>query len=201
MNCNTVTSIADGNISFVEAEGTGFGRLAGSQIYSALLPYLQGTYNTTLVYFKSTNSGALQFGIFNVTGVQSVTGNWTTEYQVSYTHNELINVSASGVSTHVVVYPMPDRSHAISYSSQEQQTIQDALSNSTVRTEMSRGTYYVEYAEPYSESSCPGLVHVFLWQIDGQNAVGAIVNCQGKVVDSYDFNWTTWGLVLRLFTP
>src|SRR6202035_3395252 len=137
VDCNqTGTSISDGNMSFDEGAVVGLGGLTGSPIYSALSPYLQGSYNATLVYFKPRNSDYFQFGIFNVTGVQSVTGNWTTGYNVAYTHNELINVSAAGVVTHVAVYPLPDRNYTISYSSQQQQVIQIALSNSTVRADM-----------------------------------------------------------------
>jgi len=201
---NTVTSISDGNMSFDEGVVFGLGGLSGSPIYSALSPYLQGSYNATLVYLKPRNSDYFQFGIFNVTGVQSVTGNWTTGYNVAYSHNELINVSAAGVVTHVAVYPLPDRNYTISYSSQQQQVIQIAMSNSTVRGDMYGGPYYVEYAEPYiTGGTCPGSAHIFLYQVDGQNAVGVIVNCPGgKVSYVYgDFYWSKWGLAERLFTP
>src|ERR1700736_6736090 len=51
VDCNqTGTSISDGNMSFDEGAVVGLGGLTGSPIYSALSPYLQGSYNATLVY-------------------------------------------------------------------------------------------------------------------------------------------------------
>jgi hypothetical protein len=131
--------------------------------------------------------------VFNLTGTQLVHGNWTDGYHITYTNNELVNVSvtltaaSTYVVNHITEYPLPDRTYTDTYTSQQQQDILAALSNTTIRSDMAGSQYYV-YA--VSLHNTANTTQVNFWQVDGRNMVSAnLDNTTLKVVQIFTGQW------------
>jgi hypothetical protein len=131
----------------------------------------------------------------NVTGSQSVSGNWTSQYVVTYSGNTMITaeVSFSYHITSLNLTKIPDQTQGpISYTPQQQQVIQVALTNSTVRQMTSGITYFVPYF--YHFGSCcnqtyPNDYYVVLNQVNGPLSWGIYLNSNAsQVIGIYQYH-------------
>lgn len=139
----------------------------------------------------------------NVTGSQNVNGNWTSQYLVTYSNNTLITaeVSFSYQITSMNATKLPDLVQGpISYTAQQQQVIEVALSNSTVRQITSGITYYVPYFYHFSSSSgnqtYANDYYVVLNQVNGPLSIGIYLNSNASqvigVYQYHDCRYNSW---------
>lgn len=138
----------------------------------------------------------------NVTGSQNVNGNWTSQYLVTYSNNTLITaeVSFSYQITSMNVTKLPDLVQGpISYTAQQQQVIEVALSNSTVRQITSGITYYVPYFYHFGSSGNQTYAndyYVVLNQVNGPLSIGIYLNSNAKqvigVYQYHDCRYNSW---------
>jgi len=145
--------------------------------------FIKSAYEYHLVYFGRQIGGPnVTHAVLNVTGTQVVTGNWTTGYRVSYVANALLNVTvqhpvpSTYEVTQISVYPLPDRNASVTFTTQQVQAIQTALSDPKVKALMSQPPYFVQSAKPFSNGTINNAYFVQLYQIDGTGFVGAFVN-------------------------
>jgi hypothetical protein len=138
----------------------------------------------------------------NITGFTSVSGNWTSQYLVTYSNNTLITaeVSFSYQIISLNVTKLPDLTQGpISYTPEQQQVIQVALTNSTVRQMTSGITYFVSYF--YHFGSCcnqtyPNDYYVVLNQVNGPLSWGIYLNSNANqvigVYQYHDCRYNNW---------
>ncbi len=151
--------------------------------------YIKTAYSYDITQeIASTSDPNLVTVVINVTGGQSVTGNWTTGYTVSYTGIKTLNLTVrfTAPSTFSValisVATLPDRSESIaSYSSQQQQVIGVVLSNDTVRSNMTDyilSPFYVEAVTtfPIGNGTYGGDYFALISQVNGPRFMGVWVN-------------------------
>lgn len=125
--------------------------------------FIKNAYEYHRVYYR-TGIGSEQETdeVLNVTGEQLVTGNWTSAYLVSYVGNHLLNVTVALTAqsaydvTHISVYNLPDRNYPVTFTALQRQVINGALSNSTVRSLMAGGQYYVRYVSSLENNEITG---------------------------------------------
>ena len=132
--------------------------------------------------------------LLNVTGSQSVIGNWSTGYTVSYTGIRALNATVEFIapSTYdiiaVGVTNLPNQTQSIAFSPQQKQVIQVALSNSTVGELMGQSSYYVDSVMefPLANGTYAGDYFLQLYQLNGTKNIGVFVNgASTAVVDAY----------------
>jgi hypothetical protein len=117
--------------------------------------FVKPAYEYHVVYSNDTMAiPARVVFIVNVTGSQVVTGNWSSGYQISYTGNDLLNMTVVGNGTsyevaHLTVYKLPDRNRSLSFTTQQRQVIQAALSDPKTQSLMVGGPYYAVYASSF----------------------------------------------------
>ena len=122
--------------------------------------------------------------VLNVTESQSVTGNWSTGYTVSYSGIRTLNATVQFTEPDTykvvdfVVTSYANQSQSVTFSSQQMQAIQVALSNSTVNSLTYQSSYYVESVTqfPMTNVTFGGDYLVLLYQLNGTRIVGAFVN-------------------------
>ncbi len=158
-----------------------------------VLAFIKGAYEYHLVYFAFSKAYAnVMYAILNVTGSQVVTGNWTTGYQVSYVGDKLLNVTVIQVIpshyqvTHLSSYSLPDRNSTVTYTPQQRDAIQVALSDPKSKSLMVAAPYYVEFVGSSGNGTLVGTYFIQLYQVDGTGVVGAFVNpSTDSVVSTY----------------
>ncbi len=137
----------------------------------------------------------------NVTGSQSISGNWTSQYLVAYSNNTLITaeVSFSYQITSLNVTSLPDLVQGISYNAQQQQVIGVAVSNSTVRQMTSGVTYYVPYFYHFvgtGNQTYNNDYYVVLDQVNGPLSWGIYINSNASqvigVFQYHDCRYNGW---------
>ena len=129
-----------------------------------VLPFVESAYEEYFAYFHNAAGPTNRtFALLNVTGRQEVTGNWSAGYQTAYVNNYLLNVTVSHTGpsgnevTHVSVYKLPDRHYTTHpFTALQQQVIEGALANATVRSLMAGGQYYVTYVSPLENNTVSG---------------------------------------------
>lgn len=138
----------------------------------------------------------------NITGSTSVSGNWSSQYVVTYSNNTLITaeVSFSYQITSLNITKLPDLTQGpISYTPQQQQVIQVALANATVRQMTSGTDYFVSYF--YHFGSCcnqtyPNDYYVVLNQVNGPLSWGIYLNSNASqvigVFQYHDCRYNDW---------
>jgi len=154
-----------------------------------VLPYIQDAYHWDVIYYNYNESNpSRQSFVLNVTGTQAVTGNWTNNYDVSYSGNKLLNVTLqytkphSYVVTHLAVYDTPDRNDALLFTPAQRQSIRTTLSNSTVRGMMTGPPYFVSLVYPYGGGPLNGTTIVNIRQVNGIREINAAVNSANTAV-------------------
>jgi hypothetical protein len=102
----------------------------------------------------SPGNGTQLFAEFYVVGVQTVSGNWTTGYTVTYAGRQILNVTVQYTQpstynvTGMTVANLTDLSYqGGSYNTIQKQVIEVALANSTVRADIGGMAYYVDFAD------------------------------------------------------
>jgi len=138
----------------------------------------------------------------NVTGSQSVSGNWTSQYFVTYSNNTLITaeVSSSYQITSLNVTKLPDVTQGpVSYDAQQQQVIGVAVSSSTVRQMTSGVAYYVPYFYHFGGSGNQTYAndyYVVLNQVNGPLSWGIYINSNATQVigafQYHDCRYNSW---------
>jgi len=173
ISCVTTTVESFGNMTLSLRSDRSYSLPANFPENSTLAPQVNSAFYHSLLYVNYNDSNlSSQSAVFNVTGRQIVTGNWTGEYHVAYVGNELVNISAAFTKpstyavTHVAVYHLPNRNYTVSFTQQQRQMIEIALSNSTVKQLMAGYPYYVEDVSPYTGGPLTGIEGVTLVQID-----------------------------------
>jgi hypothetical protein len=130
-----------------------------------------------------------------VTGNQSVSGNWTTGYTISYAGNEslygLVRFSqpVNYTYTHytlvnVTLTKYPVENQSIMFDAQQQRVIQVALTNSSVKALMKGNLFYVNSVAitPGFNGTYAGDYIVSLQQVNGAEGIGVFVNAGATTV-------------------
>jgi hypothetical protein len=151
-------------------------------------------YSYSILGLSQTSASPIMISVLlNVTGSQSVAGNWTAGYTVSYTKPNYLNVTVQFTtpSNYTVVQvwatQSPDRNLSIDFTPTQQNVIHVLLSNATI-TQALRPAFYVESVSvvPIANGTYGGDYFVYLCQLNGTRTIGAFVN-QGMtaVIASY----------------
>lgn len=120
----------------------------------------------------------------NVTGTQQVTGSPTTGYEVSYTGMRMLNATvqfsapSSYTLANVRATVLPDVTQSVAYDPEQQQVIQVALSDSTVKGLMGTAAFYVASVTPVplQNGTYAGDFFALMYQVNGTKLVGVFVN-------------------------
>jgi len=172
-----------------------YGRIANVTMYSpAVQAYVKTAYSYSIGVSIDPGNSNVASVILNVTGGQTVAGNWTTGYAVSYSGNRLLNVTVQLTPpstyqvTNIGVTTLADHNEPLSFSPQQKQVIQVALSSSAVQNLMGQSPFYVDSVTsfPITNGTYAGDYFALLYQLDGPRIVGVFVNTSGTaVVDAY----------------
>jgi len=145
--------------------------------------YLRGAfaYNWEYASRDSCTSWLPPIVKVNVTGFQSVTGNWSTGYLVTYGNGTLLRgeVSSSYEVVNFTAAKLPDLTQSISFAPQQQQVIALALSNSTVRSYLAGTDYFAASIYPPAPSGNQTVSNryvLYFDQVNGGAVVGVFVN-------------------------
>jgi len=172
------------------SSGWGPGQLINATLSSPeVQSYIKTAYSYEIIQ-ESVSAGDpnLVTVIISVTGSQSVIGNWTTGYTVSYTGIKTLNVTVQFTApssfsiASAGVASFPDRNESIaSYSSQQQQVIGVVLSNDTVWSDMTNyglSPFYVENVTtfPIGNGTYGGDYFALISQVNGPRFMGVWVN-------------------------
>ncbi len=163
-----------------------YGMLANLTLNSPkVLPYIESAYSYVVSMYPDHYGPNLMTVIIDVNGSQSVVGNYTTGYTITYSGIKVLNATVQFITPSsyflagVGVTNLPNQTESVSFSSQEQHIVQVALSNSTVQKLMgATSSYYVEYIDqfPIQNGTYGGDYFVFLFQINGTRTIGIFVN-------------------------
>jgi hypothetical protein len=136
--------------------------------------------------YSSSSDPSLIFVTFNVTSSRGISGNWTTGYSLTYSGRAILNTTIQYTApstyqvTNLAVTNLPAYTQSISFTSQQQQIIEVALSNSTVKQYTAQSEYYVQsvtYFPPNSgNQTFAGDYLVYIDQVNGSCAIGIFVN-------------------------
>jgi hypothetical protein len=146
--------------------------------------YIKTAYSYSILGLSQTSASPIMISILlNVTGSQSVSGNWTAGYTVSYTKLNYLNVAVQFTKpsnyTVVRVRPTqsPDRNLSINFTPTQQKVIGVLLSNATV-TQAVGAAFYVQSVSvfPITNGTYGGDYFVYLYQLNGTRTIGAFVN-------------------------
>ena len=171
------------------------GQVVGLVLNSSTVQlYISSAYSYDIVGVVPTASNPDLIAVtVNITGTQSVSGNYSTGYTVTYTGIETLKAEvqftapSSYALDNVAVTALPDMSQTISYNTTQLQVIQVALSNSTVKGLIGTQTFYVQSVTPVlPNGTYTGDYFAFLSQINGIKEIGVFVNGgMTAVVNSY----------------
>jgi hypothetical protein len=160
----------------------------------AVQAYVKTAYSYTIGISTRSDNPNVASVILNVTGTQTVTGNWTTGYIISYRGLRALNVTVVLTSpssyevTNIRVVMLANRSESVAFSPQQRTVIQVALSSSAVAQLTGQSPYYVESVTqfPITNGTYAGDYFALLYQLNGTRIVGVFVNTSATaVVDSY----------------
>lgn len=167
--------------------------------------YIKTAYSYDIIQESaSATDPNLVLVVINVTGSQSVTGNWTTGYVVSYTGIRTLNLTVKFTApstfnvTKVDVASFPSRNESITYTSQQQQVIRVVLSNDTVQSYMANyitSPFYVKAVTtfPITNGTYGGDYFALISQVDGPRFMGVFVNTGiTAVVNAYEDSSTMY---------
>ena len=185
----TTTSPSGGPPGGGAQTGWDSGLVVNTTLYSpGVLSYVKSAYDYGVIGISSpADNPNLVNVIVNITGIQSVVGNWTTGYVITYSGLRILNVtveftkpsSYSVVSVNLT--SLPNRTESINFTPQQQEVIRVALSNSTVRSFMAdRGvaSYYVPGVMqfPIANGTFGGDYYLSFSLINGVKGIGIYVN-------------------------
>ena len=165
-----------------------------------VLSYVEPAYTYDLSIVQDPFAANLANALINVTETQSVSGNWTGGYQVTYSGIMMLNATVQFTAPDsyqlisVGVTNLPNKTYSISYNSQQQHIIQVALSNSTVESLVSNfSKYYVNEVSGLVGNGT-GIYYVSIPQVDGPKAVSVSVNAAITDVVSAGYGYNEGGV-------
>jgi hypothetical protein len=128
----------------------------------------------------SPGNGTQLFADVYVVGAQTVTGNWTTGYTMTYTGRQIFNgtVQYTEPSTYnvtgIAVTSLANQSYQITFDATQEQAIGVALANSTVKADIGGMAYFVTFADPQVNGTLGHWVQIR--QVNGYRSLGVLVN-------------------------
>lgn len=164
------------------------GQVVGLVLNSSVVQsFIGSAYSYDVVALGSSPSNPNLITVtVNVTGTQSVEGNWTTGYEVSYTGIRTLNATvqfaepSSYTLQGVAVTVLPNVTQSITYDSNQQQVIRVALSNATgiIKGLMGTAAFYVASVTsvPIQNGTYAGDYFALINQVNSPNLVGVVVN-------------------------
>lgn len=156
--------------------------------------YIKTAYSYSILGLSQTSASPIMISVLlNVTGSQTVVGNWTAGYTVSYTKLDLLNVTVQFTepSNYTVIraWPtqFPDSNLSISFTPAQQKVIGVLLSNATMTHSVGPSFYVWSVSVfPIANGTYGGDYFAYLYQLNGTRTIGVFVN-QGMtaVIGSY----------------
>jgi|GEM_PF-6691134 hypothetical protein len=167
---------------------------------SAVEGYTKGAYYYSigsLGLVNPSNESTIWADVF-VVGSQVVSGNWTAGYVVMYTGLKALVATVrltpptSYTVTGLNATNLANRTDDISFDSNQRQAIQVAVSNSTVKGDLSGMEYYVSYAsdQPSNNGTMLGYI-IQIVQVNGYKALLVNVNLSTTEVTEVT-SYTQW---------
>lgn len=183
-NGTIVLPTAGNGVNFTEVDSVAFGSPSIQGYWNSNVNSTQGYATGPVV--QGPNGSSLVFVTFSVTDSRTISGNWTSEYSLTYSQSFNINVTVEfkPPSTYQVINvgikDLPNFSQSISFTSQQMQIIQVALSNSTVKQITAQSEYYVQSVTYFPPSSgnetFAGDYLVYIGQVNTSCVIGIFVN-------------------------
>ena len=128
----------------------------------------------------SPGNGTQLFADLYVIGAQTLVGNWTTGYTMTYTGQHIFNatVQYTEPSTYTVtgmlVTNLANQSSQISFDATQERAIGVALANSTVKADVGGLAYYVYFADSQVNGTFGYWVQI--GQVNGYRNLAVLVN-------------------------
>ena len=154
-----------------------------------VLSYVRPAYTYSFSIIQDPFAANLANALINVTKTQSVSGNWTTGYEVTYS-GVMLNATVQFTAPDgyqlisVGANNLPNQTYSISFNSTQQHIIRIVLSNSTVENLLSK-------VSPYYVNEVSGLVgngtsayYFSIGQVDGSEDVSGYFNAAMTAVGS-----------------
>jgi hypothetical protein len=156
--------------------------------------YIQDAYNYSFFIAQTGASPVLVSNVINVIGIQVVSGNWSTQYTITYSHISILNVTVQYTPPggyqiiHIGVQNYTDVLSAINFTSADRQAIAWAATNSTIKSYLAANPSYVAgaYLFPSGNKTFGGDYLVTFDQLNGTKMLGVFVNpANWQVVAAY----------------
>ena len=144
----TSLPIANDGINFTEVDSVAFSSPSVQAYWNKNVNSTQG-YGVGPVV-KGQDGSSLVFVTFSVTDSRAISGNWTSEYSLTYSQRFNLNVTVEFTPPsayqviNVGIQDLPNFNQSISFTGQQMQIIHVALSNSTVKQYTAQSEYYVQ---------------------------------------------------------
>ena len=190
----TSLPIANDGINFTEVDSVAFSSPSVQAFWNKNVNTTQG-YGVGPVV-KGQDGSSLVFVTFSVTDSRAISGNWTSEYSLTYSQRFNINVTVEFTPPsayqviNVGIQDLPNFSQSISFTGQQMQIIQVALSNSTVKQYTAQSEYYVQSVTFFPSSgnqTFAGDYLVDIGQVNTSCVIGIFVNPNtNTVVTTYN---------------
>ena len=188
-------STSQGTVTTNSAASWDYAQVANLTLNSPnVQSFIKDAYSYSVSIYSDHFAPNLITVLINVNGSQSVVGNYTTGYKITFSGIKVLNATVqftppnSYIMAAIGVTNIPNQTESASFSPQQQHVIQVALSNSTVQNLMGKFPYYVEYIDqfPSQNGTFAGDYFVFMFQVNGTRTVGIYVNPGiNAVVDAY----------------
>jgi len=129
----------------------------------------------------------------NVTGRQSVAGNWTTGYLITYSNNTLLRatVDVSFVVRNFSATSLQNRTYALTFSQDDIRVLEFTLSDPSVKSQIGGLDWYVSGIFPPVQSTNGTIqneYYVTLDQVNGNRLVEIFANSQLTQVNGIYFS-------------
>ena len=182
-NGTTVLPPAGSDLNWTEAASVAFSSPSVQSYWNNNVNSTQGYAEGPVV--QGPNGSSSIFVTFGVTDSRVISGNWSSQYSLSYSQVFNVNVTVEFMppSTYQVVdvgiQDLPNFTQSISFTTQQMQIIQVALSNTTVRQDAAQSQYYVQsvtYFPPSGNETFAGDYLVNLGRVNGSCIIQITVN-------------------------
>ena len=179
----TSLPIANDGINFTEVDSVAFSSPSVQAYWNKNVNSTQG-YGVGPVV-RGQDGSSLVFVTFSVTDSRAISGNWTSEYSLTYSQRFNLNVTVEFTPPsayqviNVGIQDLPNFNQSISFTSQQMQIIHVALSNSTVKQYTAQSEYYVQSVTYFPNSgneTFAGDYQVNIGQANGSCEIQIFVN-------------------------
>src|SRR5208282_3859874 len=149
---------------------------------SEVKPHVTNAYYYFVMrYGAASPDGTQLFADVYVVGAQTVTGNWTTGYTMTYAERQIFNATVQYAEpstytvTEVAVTNLANQSYQNSFNATQKQAIGVALANSTVKADIGGMVpYFVTFADSQVNGTLGYWVQIS--QVNGYKNLGVLVN-------------------------